>query len=451
MNSQIDIRIKNFRAIRNAEISLNGITVVAGENGSGKSTISKLLYQIYKTSNDYESIVKLDSYSKMRPHLEKIVEIERLISTYTYRTASSFDSVENLELHFYLVLTNNGFFPENLKDKLMSSVNKLKNEAERIEGKRLPAFQRRLSRYIQSLTTTNGKFDSLNYIEQVFWVLDSLYNNVAKELEQLGSFLEKRPITILNNTIKSCFNSSSLPKELELSEHSSPLIDRELKRLDKSIFVKKQIYIDTPMSVGVSIYVNESTFSHWRDLNGYLGVDFKHSASTKNNSTLRLLEDSILHGSIELGEDNLFISEKFIYKRKDGLEINLLDCATGLKSFAILQLLYKNGTLGKDTLVIIDEPEAHLHPQWVVEYARLIVLLNKEAGTKFFLASHHPDMISAIKYISEKEGTDSNLQFYLAEKVADSYMYDYKSCGLDIEPIFESFNIALDRINQYGS
>ena len=35
--------------------------------------------------------------------------------------------------------------------------------------------------------------------------------------------------------------------------------------------------------------------------------------------------------------------------------------------------------------MIIDEPEAHLHPQWIVEYARLIVLLHKKLVLNFLL------------------------------------------------------------------
>ncbi|MBE6247273.1 MAG: hypothetical protein E7110_07755 [Bacteroidales bacterium] len=134
-----------------------------------------------------------------------------------------------------------------------------------------------------------------------------------------------------------------------------------------------------------------------------------------------------------------------------GKTYNLLDCATGVKSFSILQMLLKNGFMSGNTFLIIDEPEVHLHPQWVVEYARLIVLLNKYLGVKFLVASHNPDMVSAIKYISVKEQVSNVLNFYLAE-LADSNeeSYRYRNLGLDINPIFESFNIALDRINLYG-
>ena len=62
-------------------------------------------------------------------------------------------------------------------------------------------------------------------------------------------------------------------------------------------------------------------------------------------------------------------------------------------------------------------------------------------------------MISAIKYISEKENLSDNLTFYVAEEVESEGFgkYKFKNLGKDIEEIFSSFNIALDRINQYGA
>jgi hypothetical protein len=66
------------------------------------------------------------------------------------------------------------------------------------------------------------------------------------------------------------------------------------------------------------------------------------------------------------------------------------------------------------------------------------------------LASHNPDMVSAIRYISEEEGILDSVNFYLAEKSTNKFKYSYKALRHDIEPIFESFNIALSRINEYG-
>ena len=50
-------------------------------------------------------------------------------------------------------------------------------------------------------------------------------------------------------------------------------------------------------------------------------------------------------------------------------------------------------------------------------------------------------MVSAIRYISEKEGLLNTTRFYLAEQRESSDMFDYKDLGSDIEPVFGSFNI----------
>ena len=52
------LHIENFAKIANADIEINGITVIAGENNTGKSTVGKVLYSIYSAFHDIDFKVK---------------------------------------------------------------------------------------------------------------------------------------------------------------------------------------------------------------------------------------------------------------------------------------------------------------------------------------------------------------------------------------------------------
>ena len=62
-------------------------------------------------------------------------------------------------------------------------------------------------------------------------------------------------------------------------------------------------------------------------------------------------------------------------------------------------------------------------------------------------------MVRAIKYIANKELNKENnpVNFYFAYVTADDkYSFVYKNTYSDLEEIFKSFNVALDKINEYG-
>ena len=54
--------LKQYKAISKAEIELNGITVLAGENGAGKSTITRWLYYLVEVIVKYEQFLYEDLY-----------------------------------------------------------------------------------------------------------------------------------------------------------------------------------------------------------------------------------------------------------------------------------------------------------------------------------------------------------------------------------------------------
>ena len=52
------LEIKNFAKIKEADITLDGITVIAGENNTGKSTVGKILNSYFKAFKRYPEKIK---------------------------------------------------------------------------------------------------------------------------------------------------------------------------------------------------------------------------------------------------------------------------------------------------------------------------------------------------------------------------------------------------------
>jgi len=56
----------------------------------------------------------------------------------------------------------------------------------------------------------------------------------------------------------------------------------------------------------------------------------------------------------------------------------------------------------RDALIIVDEPELHLHPKWQKTLLKMFIQLAQSTGNQFLLATHSPTFVSpeSIKYVS---------------------------------------------------
>lgn len=60
------LELENIGKLSKADIELNGITVIAGENNTGKSTVGKALYSIFNGLYNIENRIYEDKINSIR-------------------------------------------------------------------------------------------------------------------------------------------------------------------------------------------------------------------------------------------------------------------------------------------------------------------------------------------------------------------------------------------------
>jgi predicted ATPase len=137
--------------------------------------------------------------------------------------------------------------------------------------------------------------------------------------------------------------------------------------------------------------------------------------------------------------------DKRIVFQRQNESILLMNVAAGIKYFGLLQRLAENNQLKPDNLLIIDEPENHLHPEWQVLLAELIVNLVCQHKVSVLLNSHSPYMIEALKVYSDiniKEKTHFYLNEFINENVEVTEVTE------DLSSLFETLSLPFQKLEQ---
>lgn len=418
--------INDYHPIAKASIRLAGLTVLAGLNGCGKSTISRWLYGYVRFSNNFDRLVDGMIASKLIGKLHQLMDILHRVQFWS--------GIQEMN-------PRNGYNFISIED----AANKLHECARLIcdliesnwESKNLKAHEEWIWKAF-GVDETAGM--SVSARLDLFAAM--LQDFISKEIYNAEKMKVESSVRTLEDFIENGLSlEGSGPSDMKFIENGTPLIVNG--RFMHPISLKRAVYIDSPMA-----FSNERPLGYdsWVQLESLMTNPLKGMSNDATQIAYDLRHT--LGGSI-VEKDIVFHKELRYVRKADGLNIPIDELATGMKSFAYLLRLLENGYLDDETLLIIDEPEAHLHPQWIFKFAKALVMLNKRLGVKIMIASHNPDMVAAISAISEAEGLSDRTDFYQANAIPGTMRYEFRHCGNDISPIFECFNIAIDRIDSY--
>lgn len=443
--SKYNFKIADYHAIREADIEINGITVLSGINGCGKSTLSRWLYYLVNGANQFDNFLFDDYKNKLRSLVNRMLFACKDLVRFRHineQTDSFLDKLYDAgeKLKSIDVLSEESI--EFAQDLFLQALYTTENFLTMALAENLPSA--RLSRVFAFLQVKESNENISQAIEDFSERNRHLVTNLTQKLYQNT---RNHPAQIFFELLNSHFEiKEEKPQIIQLEEDNVGIVEET--HVSTLFNLQRAIYIDTPMFINAG-----STGNLFWNASRKMMLDEQDKNLSGEEKKFLIRIKHLLDGEAILKKEEIFDERNLRYVSTDKkVNIDLSEAATGFKTFSYLQRLLENGYLNSETLLMIDEPEAHLHPQWIVEFARLLVLLHKALDVKIMIASHNPDMVAAIHDIAQKQGVLNNTNFYVAQQESiESHKYIYKNLEHEIGEIFESFNIALENIKRYGA
>lgn len=399
--------LRNIGLLKDAELELESLSVIAGENDNGKSTVGKIMFCLIKAISRYKEDLQESKEFKVN---EKFREVYFFLRH---------------ELNFKNYLIDSDSF-----EKQLQNIRLLQDSSEGVAN-RLSMFEA----FIASFVEQN---------------IDPSFTNTCKELYAKIKLLIQEPEDpkkSMENALKKVFAAEFDSKILlegekegfiGLYEGEIRLIQIDIKD-DNQVTLRSNVepvafkdatFIDTPLILNnyglligsktlLDMQQSQSRLSrlgspyttlHTKDLfDKLIEPSFADLFDDRSNKIFDDMLNNIFSGEVIYDPGK----KDFVFHSNDDVVISIKNTASGIKVFGILQLLLKNDFINKDSLLIFDEPENHLHPKWQLKFAEILVRLS-DKGISILISSHSPYMIEALKRYSDKVKVEPKPRFYLA-------------------------------------
>lgn len=421
------LSISNFAKIDKADITIDGITVIAGENNTGKSTIGKILFSVFNSlQNINEKLYKQRLQNAMVLNID-IVK----------------DHLRDKETAYRVIKAYASYLGENIKKISDKQVNNSNNE-----------IITQLNEQMEK-----DKLDTENLFKDYNLMIYELADNINKGNKLSNDILTKEIITrYFNSVFNGQVNSLSVKDNedaeviLQIKDKCNRLLFRNnscQEFLGEINIQHKALYIDNPfvideLSSRENVDIITDTLRKLllsQNSDPMDGVIEAVIAKEKLNDIFALLGD-IVEGDIS---SNKMTGELYLKSKAFDKPIAVSNLSTGMKSFVVLKMLLEKGSINDKDVIVLDEPEIHLHPQWQIAYAELLVLLQKKFDLSVVVTTHSPYFVDAINLFSCKYNTDNNVNYYISS-VNDNKV-EMRNVTGNIEEIYKKMASPIEALD----
>lgn len=425
--------IHNFGRVTTADVKLDGVTVIAGSNGSGKSTISRVLMTWISCLRQIDNRIAEERVKSIIEDISGILTAAELPILFVPSSSVSRQLRKLLSYDFW----------RNREEAVRWIVGHLRG----MGGWRMRD---------DGDTRLYNAVDNL--YESIFMAVDKCFNTADEPYEafvvnsffrrafdgQVGTFFDMAAESFVAVEMDGGVEKEATFKAGKCSSmgnvrgnHVIPTFYIEPRHLIDS-------YVESNFSPHRLNRFPESRFScgeelEWkRILYTNPEMDLWSMQRAQRQEALNEELDKIvatMHGQIEKDEREIRFRDS-----DNGGMISIRNVASGVKSMAALIRGLRNGVIEPGNLLIIDEPEANLHPEWQIKFAEFLVLLNAKFGIRSLLNTHSPYFLKAIQVYSDLLDVAERCNYYMMESDGNGGRYHTNEVTNDIEQVFAAMS-----------
>lgn len=381
------LSLRNIGKIGRASVDIDGITVIAGANNTGKSTVGKALFAVFNSAYDIKEKIAF----------ERMESIKRTISVL----------IRKVSYGYYIEM-------EPVIKKIVYHADVFVNNDTEIK-RELIDFLSRYNEFFDEDIRDEDVDEAVQFIQGILKISDFDIFKVV---------LERRLNVEYNGQINNIFSDERGEIDIQIKDEVMQVIINEdaVVEIKNIIDIQTEaVYLDDPLVLdGLGKYIIRA---HRTDHRKHLKNKLAGSGEDTNIIEEIMVKDKLdrIYKKISPICSGRLVknqSSEFGYQEAKGEKVlDVGNLSTGLKTFAILKTLLMNGALEYHGVVILDEPEIHLHPEWQLLFAELIVMLHKEFDMHVLLNTHSPYFLRAIQVYAAKYGVADLCRYYLSEEV----------------------------------
>lgn len=460
----MNILLEHIGIIEEADVILEGLTVISGKNNSGKTTVGKVLYSLIDAVANLVKNSEADKISYIQRQLGVISNIWRMFSVILYSpsdknndTLSDFPNFKQLFFggrKRFVSLDEIKVFAMKVRDELISL------EASDIGTSELLNFYLGIDRNADK-SSFEDRFNDQK--EDSLSILDNMFIDIEKDKDLVHYTRERINQTLLvefSNQIQPVKKNVKNSKVMFYDERDVffkfNIVDNRIIDEKKPVFFgspfNKVHMIDDPYALDEEAHgrfnfhqdeIKSETILNFERIDSHrdkLRRVLRSKSQTSVFEKLLLFENlnklqekinDVIPGEFDFNEDGEFYVDR-------GKKLQLSNLATGSKLFAMLKILLEKGEITNSTLLILDEPEAHLHPEWQNALAEVIILLVKELEVCVLLTTHSTNFLLALDAYMRKYNISNQTNFYQTETL-DNGLVRYKCVNEDLGEIYKDF------------